>query len=117
MKKITKLNIITGTLLSLPLAAWAQQSQVLNLIEYIMDIVENLIILAAALALLAFMWGLTRFIFKVGGDEKAIEQGKNLMKWGLIALFVMMSVWGIIRFFQDEFELDNSALDINFPIR
>ena len=33
------------------------------------------------------------------GEGKA-EEGKNIMKWGLIALFVMISVWGIIGFFQ-----------------
>lgn len=101
-----------SVLLVLPLFAGAQLDDTQGLILQVMDIVELLIVLVAALALLVFMFGLMKFIFKVGGDEKAIEQGKNLMKWGLIALFVMMSVWGIIRFFQSEFELDTSPLDV-----
>lgn len=31
------------------------------------------------------------------GDEKVIEEGKNLMKWGILALFVMVSFIGIIN--------------------
>lgn len=109
MKKYISL---TSASLLLPLFAYAQLGGTEDLILQLMDIVELLIILVGALALLAFLWGLMRFIFRVGGDEKAVEQGKNLMKWGLIALFVMMSVWGIVRFFQDELELDTSPLDI-----
>ena len=51
------------------------------------------------LALLAFIWGLVKFISRVGGDEKAVTEGKKLMIWGLIALFIMISIWGILRFF------------------
>lgn len=50
----------------------------------------------SGLALLVFFWGLAKFIFKVGEDEKAVADGKNLMKWGIIALFVLVSFWSII---------------------
>lgn len=60
--------------------------------------------LLVGVALLTFFWGLVRFIFKVGGDEK-VEEGRNLMVWGLVALFVMVSVWGIISFLQGELDL------------
>jgi len=103
---------ITSASLLAPLFASAQLSGTEDLVLSVMNIVELLIVLVAALALLVFMFGLMKFIFKVGGDEGAIEQGRNLMKWGLIALFVMMSVWGIIRFFQDELDLDTSPFDI-----
>ena len=63
-----------------------------------------------AVALLVFLWGLARFIFKVGGDEKAVEEGRNIMIWGLLALFVMVSIWGIISFFQTELGLPRSNI-------
>lgn len=56
-----------------------------------------------AIGLLVFLWGLVKFIFRVGGDEKAVEDGKRLMLWGLVALFVMVSVWGIVAFLEDAF--------------
>lgn len=53
----------------------------------------------AGMALLVFLWGLVKFIFRIGGgDEKAVEEGKNLMKWGLIALFIMLSFMSILAF-------------------
>ena len=55
--------------------------------------------LLMTLALVIFLWGLAQFIFKVGNTgEKAVEEGKNRMTWGLIALFVMVCVWGLVKF-------------------
>jgi hypothetical protein len=51
--------------------------------------------IVVAIGLLAFFWGLVKFIF-AGAEAK--EEGKTLMIWGLVALFVMVSVWGLVRF-------------------
>lgn len=53
-----------------------------------------------AIALLVFLFGLMKFIFNVGSHGKA-EEGKAMMTWGLIALFVMVSVWGLVYFLQE----------------
>ena len=63
------------------------------------DLMRVAIPVISSLALLVFIWGLVKFISRVGGDEKAIIEGKKLMIWGLIALFIMISIWGILRFF------------------
>ncbi|MBC7836948.1 hypothetical protein H7X87_04210 [Acetobacteraceae bacterium] len=65
-------------------------------------IVNTAIPLLIALALLTFFWGLVRYLWKAGGS-KGEGQSKNLMIWGLIALFVMVSVWGIINLAQGAF--------------
>ncbi len=70
-----------------------------ELIGLFIDLINPLLILFAGLSLLAFFWGLAKFILRVGGDAKEIVQGKELMKWGLVALFVMVSFLGIINFF------------------
>jgi len=49
-----------------------------------------------ALATVLFFWGLVKFIWSPG--EK--DQGKNIMVWGIVALFVMFTIWGIIEFIQ-----------------
>jgi hypothetical protein len=48
------------------------------------------------LTLLVFFFGLARFIWSAG-DEKKLAEGKRLMFWGIIALFIMLSVLGIIN--------------------
>lgn len=68
-----------------------------DLVDIFLKLIQAALPVIAALALLAFLWGLTRFIFRLGGDEKAVTEGKNLMKWGLIALFLLLSFWSIIR--------------------
>ena len=57
------------------------------------------------IALLVFLWGLAKFIFRIGGDasDKEIADGKSLMVWGLIALFFLVSFWSIIAFFYNDF--------------
>jgi len=76
-----------------------------DLIVAVGGLINPLIVILVGVALLVFFWGLAKFIFRVGGDEKAVEAGKKLMLWGLLALFVMLSVWGIITFFQRELNL------------
>ena len=71
-----------------------------GLIEAVGGLINPLIAILVGLALLAFFWGLAKFIFRAGGDTEAVEEGKRLMIWGLIALFIMVSVWGIIGFIQ-----------------
>lgn len=73
-----------------------------GLIGIFLDLIKVTIPVVASLALLVFFWGLTKFIMK-GGDDKAIQEGKSLIVWGLIALFVMISVWGILGFLADQF--------------
>ena len=49
------------------------------------------------LAVLFFFWGLALFVFS-SGDESARDRGKSIMIWGVIALFIIVSIWGIIAF-------------------
>ena len=69
-----------------------------SLVNVFIDLITIAIPLVVGLALLAFFKGLVSFIAKAG-DTKNHAEGKNLMVWGLIALFVMISVFGIIQFF------------------
>ena len=69
-----------------------------NLISLAGQIVQSLIPLLIAVALVVFFWGLVRYVIS-GGEDHA--QGRNVMIAGLISLFVMVSVWGIIRLAQN----------------
>jgi len=96
------LNVSIIVLFLLPTVAFAALTGVKDLITSVEGLINPLITLAVGLALVAFLWGLAKFIFRLGGDEKAVEDGKRIMKWGLIALFVMVSVWGIIELIQQD---------------
>ncbi|HEY4518560.1 MAG TPA: hypothetical protein VJG48_02985 [Candidatus Paceibacterota bacterium] len=63
---------------------------------------NDLVVLVVGVAVLVFIWGLVVFIAK-SGDETARAEGKQKMIWGIIALFVMVSVWGIVRLISESF--------------
>lgn len=74
-----------------------------ELLKIFTDLISITIPVVAGLTLLVFFWGLVKFIMAVGGDEKAVSEGKNLMIWGIIGLFIMVSIWGILHFLTDQF--------------
>ncbi|MDQ3089526.1 MAG: hypothetical protein M3Q24_00015 [bacterium] len=102
--KIVPIGVIMFVLY--PQNSYAAFTGIKGIIDDVGEIIGTLTVIAAAAALLVFFYGLVKFILKAG-QEKA--EGKGIMVWGLIALFVMLSVWGIIRFFQAEFGLDQDA--------
>jgi len=99
MKKI----LSSLTLSLLPTVAFAQTGPI-NLqnirgaIFQVGELINILLPIVVALALLFFFWGLAKFIL-ASGDEDAKDEGKRIMIWGVLALFVMASVWGLVAFF------------------
>lgn len=65
------------------------------------NILQNLILLLSGAALVVFLAGLVKFIFNRNkGNVDSLAKDKKAMLWGLIALFVLVSLWGIIRLAQ-----------------
>lgn len=84
--------------------------QIINAVAYVVGL---LIPIAIGVALLVFFWGLIKYI---KGSGKGHKQGLNTMKAGLISLFVMVSVWGIIAFAQSALGIrGNSSAPQNAP--
>ena len=73
-----------------------------GLIYLFIDLINTALPVLSGMALLLFIWGLVKFLTKAG-DVKSHEDGKALMKWGIIALFVMVSFMGIIKFAYGDF--------------
>jgi len=67
-----------------------------NLVPVITGVIINpLITLLFVLALAYFFWGVFEFISKPAGDSEK-ETGKKHMIWGVVGMFIMASVKGII---------------------
>lgn len=58
-------------------------------------IINPLIALLFALALVFFLYGVVEFIASPADEDKR-SKGKKHMLWGLIGMFIMFAVWGII---------------------
>ncbi len=61
------------------------------------NIVLPLVQLLLAVTTVVFLWGLIGF-FKNGDDADARTTARNHILWGVVGLFIMISVYGIIRF-------------------
>lgn len=51
--------------------------------------------LLIAIAVVAFVWGVITLILNPDNEEKK-KKGKQFMLWGIIALFVIVSIWGLV---------------------
>ncbi len=78
----------------------------------IKDIVDILIPLAFMLAMALFFFGIAKYIWSEGQGK---AEGKQIMIWGVVALFVMSSVWGIVYFIQKELGIDDTKTNMKIP--
>ena len=103
-------KVIYGLISFAPALAFAQDlGNVDTLVLNIQGVLNNILPLLLALAIIYFFWGLVKFI-KAAGDSKAREEGKGVMIWGIIAIFVMVSVFGIVNWLSDTTGLDSGTV-------
>ena len=96
MKKNTGIYVLLALIVFIPVVSFAALDGVKNLIADIGEIINSLKYVVFALAFVFFFWGMAQFILH-SGDEKTRGEGKQKMLWGVIALFVMVSIIGILR--------------------
>ncbi|MCI0619845.1 pilin [Candidatus Wolfebacteria bacterium] len=100
MRKVTE-KILQLTVLgfgAMPLVVSAETLESLIRTKLLI-LVNPIILVVSGLALVFFFWGIAKLILSAG-DEKGREEGKKVMLWGIIALFVLFSVWGIVQLLQ-----------------
>jgi len=66
-------------------------------------ILNPLVPILIGLALIIFSWGLFKYLKSGLGEKSEIEGAKSLMFWGVIILFVMLSVWGLVAILENIF--------------
>ena len=98
-----KKTLLLGMFALVPVVAFAQTvTDITTLVQFFLGIIQQLVVLVIAIALLTFLWGMARFIMNAG-DKDGVEQGRKLMLWGIVGLFVMVSVWGLVGILQNSF--------------
>ena len=65
-------------------------------------IIDPIILLLFALAFLVFLFGVVEMIWKSDNEEGKIKGRKHIL-WGLIGLFIMVAVLGIIQVLKNTF--------------
>lgn len=102
IKKTQIISILT-TIFIPTISFAADLSNLKGLISAVGNILSSLIPILFGLAIVYFFWGVGQFILKDAGSDKAREGAKNKILWGIIAIFVMVSIWGIVVFMANIF--------------
>ena len=82
-----------------------------NFLGYIVCIINSSVIpLIFALAVVMFIWGVVKFTIINANEEAKREEGRQYMLWGIIALAVMLSVWGLVGILGGTFNIGVKVL-------
>ena len=108
MKKsiISISSIITFGLPSLVLAA-ANSTYLSSLFTGGTALLKNILVFLIALAVVWFIWNVIRYT--MSDDEEKKGKAKDQMIWGIIAIAVIVSVWGIVGLLQGMFGLSGTS--------
>lgn len=91
---------------SLFLPVLASAATLLDTLSLVNTFLNAAIGLFITLAIVIFFWGLIKYLVEVG-EKKA--EGLQIMFYGVVAIFVMVSIWGIIRLLQSTFKVTSTA--------
>lgn len=125
MKKLkSKFLISAGAIagITMPLMAFAQAVQdncvgqnpgTINFILCkIAFFISSIIPILITLGVIYFIYGV--ITYAIAKDEEAKTRGRDVMIYGLIALLVIVSIWGLVAILQNTFGIQGSA-KINIP--
>ena len=93
-------HLFLTAVLTTPLFAYAQSPDagtvktVLTNFRTLLNVVIEILI---TLAFVVFGWGIIKLI-TAGGDTKKIADAKGILTYGIIGLFVLSSIYGILVF-------------------
>lgn len=101
----------------LPVLAFAQTNignfeDVKNTLLYLINSIFVPVIFA--LAFVVFIWGVFKyFILGASGDDK--KEALNLILYGLVGFFLMLSVWGLVNVLTGTFRFGENNPPVDLP--
>lgn len=96
---MNKKGIYTAVLVSallVPVISFAAFANLQTMLCDIKKLLGTVYTMTFGLAMLFFMWNMGQVILK-SGDPKAKEEARNKMIWGIVAIFIMLSIYGIVE--------------------
>jgi FtsH-binding integral membrane protein len=67
---------------------------------------KTLIPFGFALAMVIFIYGVVGYVAK-GDDEEARKKGREFIIWGIIGIFMMVSIFGFVKLLDNTLKLPN----------
>ncbi|MEK7535825.1 MAG: hypothetical protein AAB590_02315 [Patescibacteria group bacterium] len=88
-------------------------AKISGVVDNFLGIIRPITGVLVGLALAYFIWGITMFILN-SSDEAKRTEAKTNMTWGIIALFVMVSLWGLANLVSNSLQLDTSKPTVDY---
>lgn len=107
MKKLIA-SLSLGAMPFMAFAVTTKATDAFSLIKILQNIVDAVIPFIIGLGVLVFIYGVFNFVTSAG-DEEARAGAKQLIIWGIIGIFVMVSVWGLVNILSGTFDLNKTA--------
>jgi peptidoglycan biosynthesis protein MviN/MurJ (putative lipid II flippase) len=94
--------------IGLPILTNAQTaSGIFRFLNLITDVVRGLVPVVIGIAVLVFIWGILKYV--VAKDKSEQDEARNVIVSGVVILFVMVSIWGLVNLLGETLQLDTSA--------
>ncbi len=71
---------------------WGGGTSFADVVAYVIGTINSIVVVLSGLALLLFLWGAFKYVYTAGA-----KKNRKAIIWSLIALFVLFSIWGILR--------------------
>jgi succinate dehydrogenase/fumarate reductase cytochrome b subunit len=113
MKKKVKIGaVLAGAMPFLALAQTVSTTYLGSLIDGAKALLDQLVVFLISLAVVWFIWNVIRYTISEDEDKKA--GAKSQMIWGIVAIAVIVSVWGLVAILQSIFGVNTTgAGDVN----
>jgi hypothetical protein len=104
-----------SVILLLPSLAGAAPRTFSELAGTIVTLINGAVGVLIVAGLVIYFWGISRNIVNFGGTESKAHI-KNYFIWGIVVLFVMVSIWGIVEIIQNSLFAGSSVAPNGQPI-
>jgi len=78
-----------------PLSVFAQDITFTSLVNNVADLINIIIPFLIGVGVFAALAGMLKYI-AAGGDLEKLKEGKTYIIYGVLAVFVMVSFWGLV---------------------
>ncbi|MFA6397809.1 MAG: hypothetical protein WDK96_03115 [Candidatus Paceibacterota bacterium] len=119
MNKIKKVfSFLIPSLVFLPVVAFAQilpsqSTDATDVLVIVKNIINTIIPIAIALGVVYFIFGVIKYV--TAKDDKSKQEARDVMIYGIIGLFVIVSIWGLVAILNNTFGVGQGGTIQNIP--
>jgi fumarate reductase subunit D len=114
MKLLKKL--IAGAIALAPVGAFAQQIVDANsLTAKLTNIGNTVITILISLAVIWIIWNVIKYLIIGADDPEKRKTAGGAIIYGIVGLFVILSIWGLVRILTNTFRTDTNVPRNEFP--